>query len=444
MSKAFSTPYRPGPKSMGLFDMLADVNEATQVDTAPGSEALVAEAVAQELNYWESIVFSFDMDRDSGGSSSSGRETRDKEAKDRDSQEGPLPPSSSNATASGSGSNQPNPLQRLPFNNTTGTPFHFDPSGGFSQPPNPQMNQFGGLDPYTLAHLAALSALSAPALNAQNPANSPPNHADPFALIRHMQGLLYPYGVAGPGNTGNPPGAPHGFPSASSTSSSSRPIGNRQHAEMVAPFNAAGQQWPPQLPSLGQRHPSRAPADPSMANQLPRLSSLMLPGVSPSSSQLQTPGGGPSSASTSRHSSTDTSPSPTTPLSPSTSRAQQALDDPNMAEDKRRRNTLASARFRIKKKHKTLALERSVIELETRAEDLDREATELRRENGWLKEMLIMKGRSLRATAATADVDDEDEDESSDDEDKEAGNRDARPDVSGASSGKGKGKGKAT
>ncbi|KDQ54812.1 hypothetical protein JAAARDRAFT_105377, partial [Jaapia argillacea MUCL 33604] len=58
-------------------------------------------------------------------------------------------------------------------------------------------------------------------------------------------------------------------------------------------------------------------------------------------------------------------------------------------EDKRRRNTAASARFRIKKKQKVLNLERTVSDLTGRAEDLEREATELRRENGWLKEIIM-------------------------------------------------------
>jgi hypothetical protein len=50
------------------------------------------------------------------------------------------------------------------------------------------------------------------------------------------------------------------------------------------------------------------------------------------------------------------------------------------------------ARFRIKKKQKTINLERSVSDLTGRAEELEREATDLRRENGWLKEIVMLKG----------------------------------------------------
>jgi len=56
---------------------------------------------------------------------------------------------------------------------------------------------------------------------------------------------------------------------------------------------------------------------------------------------------------------------------------------------------MASARFRIKKKQRTLQLERTVSDLSSRAEELEREATELRRENGWLKELVMLKGGRL-------------------------------------------------
>lgn len=57
-----------------------------------------------------------------------------------------------------------------------------------------------------------------------------------------------------------------------------------------------------------------------------------------------------------------------------------------------------AARFRVKKKHKTLSLERSVTELTGRAEELEREAADLRRENGWLKEIVMLKGTRFAAS----------------------------------------------
>ena len=53
-----------------------------------------------------------------------------------------------------------------------------------------------------------------------------------------------------------------------------------------------------------------------------------------------------------------------------------------------------AARFRIKKKQRILNLERSLNDLKGRAKDLEGEAAELRRENGWLKEIVMLKGAS--------------------------------------------------
>ncbi|KAJ3563549.1 hypothetical protein NP233_g8873 [Leucocoprinus birnbaumii] len=59
------------------------------------------------------------------------------------------------------------------------------------------------------------------------------------------------------------------------------------------------------------------------------------------------------------------------------------------AEDKRRRNTAASARFRLKKKEREAALEGKAKELEARVSELERECEGLRRENGWLKGLVV-------------------------------------------------------
>ncbi|KAF5374902.1 hypothetical protein D9758_000482 [Tetrapyrgos nigripes] len=72
-----------------------------------------------------------------------------------------------------------------------------------------------------------------------------------------------------------------------------------------------------------------------------------------------------------------------------------AADEANITEDKRRRNTVASARFRIKKKQRHMNLERTVSDLTGRAEELEREVADLRRENGWLKEIVMLKGSRL-------------------------------------------------
>ncbi|KAG8917401.1 hypothetical protein FRC00_013670 [Tulasnella sp. 408] len=59
------------------------------------------------------------------------------------------------------------------------------------------------------------------------------------------------------------------------------------------------------------------------------------------------------------------------------------------AEDKRRRNTAASARFRAKKKEREHAMESRCKDLESKVGDLERECEALRRENGWLKGLVV-------------------------------------------------------
>ena len=59
------------------------------------------------------------------------------------------------------------------------------------------------------------------------------------------------------------------------------------------------------------------------------------------------------------------------------------------AEDKRRRNTAASARFRAKKKEREAAMEHKAKGLEERVLELERECESLRKENGWLKGLVV-------------------------------------------------------
>lgn len=72
------------------------------------------------------------------------------------------------------------------------------------------------------------------------------------------------------------------------------------------------------------------------------------------------------------------------------------------AEDKRRRNTAASARFRMKKKEREAALEGKAKELEGRVTELERECEALRRENGWLKGLVIGVTGAVQAPAVGA------------------------------------------
>lgn len=72
------------------------------------------------------------------------------------------------------------------------------------------------------------------------------------------------------------------------------------------------------------------------------------------------------------------------------------------AEDKRRRNTAASARFRLKKKEREAALEGKAKELEARVNELERECEGLRRENGWLKGLVVGVTGAAQAPVVTS------------------------------------------
>ena len=69
--------------------------------------------------------------------------------------------------------------------------------------------------------------------------------------------------------------------------------------------------------------------------------------------------------------------------------AEQSPTPSNPSEDKRRRNTAASARFRLKKKEREAALEKKAKELEIKVSELEKECEGLRRENGWLKGLVV-------------------------------------------------------
>lgn len=60
-------------------------------------------------------------------------------------------------------------------------------------------------------------------------------------------------------------------------------------------------------------------------------------------------------------------------------------------EDKRRRNTAASARFRIKKKQREQALEKSAKEMTEKVTSLENKVAQLETENKWLKNLLVEK-----------------------------------------------------
>ncbi|PCH33294.1 hypothetical protein WOLCODRAFT_135037 [Wolfiporia cocos MD-104 SS10] len=139
---------------------------------------------------------------------------------------------------------------------------------------------------------------------------------------------------------------------------------------------------PPPTPQT-QSHPQQQPQQ--LPQQLPSFDNARQhAGFTTSPTQSDTSPPSPSSPTTN-------TPSPETPADP------VEVDQTVIVEDKRRRNTAASARFRIKKKQWTLNLERTISELSSRVQELEGEAAELRRENGWLKEIVMLKSKRFGA-----------------------------------------------
>lgn len=68
-------------------------------------------------------------------------------------------------------------------------------------------------------------------------------------------------------------------------------------------------------------------------------------------------------------------------------------------EDKRRRNTAASARFRIKKKQREQALEKQTKEMADKVAMLEGKVSQLEQENSWLKGLITEKSEVMNLEA---------------------------------------------
>ncbi|KNF01435.1 hypothetical protein PSTG_05220 [Puccinia striiformis f. sp. tritici PST-78] len=80
-------------------------------------------------------------------------------------------------------------------------------------------------------------------------------------------------------------------------------------------------------------------------------------------------------------------------------------DDANRVaydEDKRRRNTLASARFRMKKKMKEQEIERTAREMRERVSELEKQVDGLKQENKWLRGLIVDSTASKLVSAQAA------------------------------------------
>lgn len=82
---------------------------------------------------------------------------------------------------------------------------------------------------------------------------------------------------------------------------------------------------------------------------------------------------------------------PISAASPASSLGQDEASRVAAEEDKRRRNTAASARFRVKKKQREAALEQKAKELNDKTSTLEQRIGQLQTENEWLKNLITEK-----------------------------------------------------
>ena len=85
-------------------------------------------------------------------------------------------------------------------------------------------------------------------------------------------------------------------------------------------------------------------------------------------------------------------------------------------EDKRRRNTAASARFRVKKKQREQALEKQSKEMSEKVSQLEGKVQQLEMENKWLKGLLTDKndGKNFETLQKEKDAADRKTDDNTD------------------------------
>lgn len=87
--------------------------------------------------------------------------------------------------------------------------------------------------------------------------------------------------------------------------------------------------------------------------------------------------------------------------------SEQHLDEPARVaaeEDKRRRNTAASARFRVKKKQREQALEKTAKEMTDRVNVLETRIQQLETENTWLKGLITEKSGEKSSSSEVSDL----------------------------------------
>lgn len=150
-----------------------------------------------------------------------------------------------------------------------------------------------------------------------------------------------------------------------------------------------------QQPGLSDQHLHQPPAVQTAPNTLTQFSHETTFAVPPSIPA-------PAPATHSQPSTPATATFPMNPIQPVAKRkssimesaSPESLEDASRLaaeEDKRRRNTAASARFRIKKKQREQALEKSAKDMADKVQQLEMKINQLEMENKWLKNLITEK-----------------------------------------------------
>ncbi|TFY69025.1 hypothetical protein EVG20_g3326 [Dentipellis fragilis] len=298
-----------------------------------GEEALLASFdpanVQAELDFWEHLDFSFDMDQDQRSSRSGASSSGRGASSSRARSVSTSSAGPSRAGAQGHAGGQP-PIM----------PTHPGQAG------LPTVNPAESYEALTRALRALQEAYpylpphpGFPPLNQQEQIQYPPQ------IPHQQQQQLYNQFPWPPQSTPTSMQPPH-------------PVQHQHFSSSLPPFPfAMGNQFSP------------PPPPPQINTQVPHAQSSFSAG--PSTVEAPASGEGSAGGST----------------------AGGAESEQGLTEEKRRRNTAASARFRVKKKQKSLNLERTVSDLTGRVDELEQEAADLRRENGWLKEIVMLKSR---------------------------------------------------
>ncbi|KAF8252337.1 hypothetical protein K440DRAFT_645875 [Wilcoxina mikolae CBS 423.85] len=158
---------------------------------------------------------------------------------------------------------------------------------------------------------------------------------------------------------------------------------NFEYSPTFAEFHSPGVQQP--LPAATKTIlPAVTPTAPRAPPPKPIVVAPIPPYLSPSAA----PSPAPTASTATRASKRKVSVS-----SPNGSQVDSLEDASRLAseEDKRRRNTAASARFRVKKKQKEQQLEKTAKEMTDRVHQLEQRIQQLELENKWLKGLIVEK-----------------------------------------------------